>query len=80
MDGLLERSRAYLPELETAREAALALCEQKAEEARLIKARQEGFQTAMEMLHGDVVRSLVETAAVIVTALVPALTGTPPSY
>ncbi len=29
---------------------ALALSEQKAEEARLIKARQEGFQAAMEML------------------------------
>jgi hypothetical protein len=55
MDGRLERGRAYLAELETAREAALALSEQKAEEARLIKARQEGFQTAMEILRGEVV-------------------------
>jgi DNA-binding transcriptional ArsR family regulator len=55
MDGLLERGRSYLAELETAREAALALSEQKAEEARLIKARQEGFQTAMEMLRREVV-------------------------
>jgi DNA-binding transcriptional ArsR family regulator len=35
--------------LEADRRAALALSEQKAEEARLIKARQEGFQAAMEM-------------------------------
>jgi DNA-binding transcriptional ArsR family regulator len=55
MDDLLERARACLAQLETAREAALALSEQKAEEAKLIKARQEGFQTAMEMFRGEVV-------------------------
>ena len=38
--------------LEAEREAALALSEQKAEEAKLIKARQEGFQAALELL-GD---------------------------
>jgi hypothetical protein len=41
--------------LDADRKAALALSDQKAEEARLIKARQEGFQTAMEMLLGEVV-------------------------
>jgi hypothetical protein len=45
----IEKARAYLDTLEADRRAALALSEQKAEEARLIKARQEGFQAAMEM-------------------------------
>jgi hypothetical protein len=36
--------------LEADRRAALTVSEQKAEEAKLIKARQEGFQAAMEML------------------------------
>jgi hypothetical protein len=36
--------------LEADRQAALALSEQKAEEARLLKARQEGFQAALELL------------------------------
>jgi len=45
----IEKARAYLDTLEADRRAALAICEQKAEEARLIKARQEGFQAAMEM-------------------------------
>jgi hypothetical protein len=51
MEELLERARAYLSDLEAARNAALALIEQKAEEAKLIKARQEGFQTALELLN-----------------------------
>src|ERR1700721_147481 len=50
MSTLIERVRAYLDTLEADRRAALALSEQKAEEARLIKARQEGFRAAMEML------------------------------
>ena len=50
MEELLERARAYLSDLEADRNAALALSEQKAEEAKLIKARQEGFQTALELL------------------------------
>ena len=50
MEELLERARAYLASLEADRQAALALSEQKAEEAKLIKARQEGFQAAMELL------------------------------
>jgi predicted transcriptional regulator len=36
--------------VEADRRAAFALSEQKAEEARLLKARQEGFKAAMEML------------------------------
>jgi len=47
---LTEKARAYLDTLEADRRAALALSEQKAEEARLIKARQEGFRAAMEIL------------------------------
>jgi hypothetical protein len=54
MGHLLERARAYLDALEADRQAAVALSEQKAEEAKLIKARQEGFQAAMEMLSGKI--------------------------
>ena len=50
MKKLLERARAYLAGLEADRQAALALSEQKAEEAKLIKARQEGFQAALALL------------------------------
>jgi DNA-binding transcriptional ArsR family regulator len=50
----LERARAYLDALEADRRAALALSEQKAEEAKLIKARQEGFRVAMQMLGGEI--------------------------
>jgi hypothetical protein len=46
----IERARAYLDTLEADRRAALALSEQKAEEAKLIAARQEGFQAALTML------------------------------
>src|SRR3984957_2432437 len=46
----LGRARAYLAGLEADRQAALALSEQKAEEAKLIKARQEGFQAALALL------------------------------
>ena|SRR5437763_1351451 len=54
MGELLERARAYLTDLEAERQAALALSEQKAEEAKLIKARQEGFQAAIAMLDGEI--------------------------
>jgi hypothetical protein len=50
MPTVLEKAREYLDTLEAGRQAALALSEQKAEEAKLIKARQEGFQAAMAML------------------------------
>ena len=45
----IEKAHAYLAS-EADRRAALALSEEKAQEARLIKAHQEGFQAAMEML------------------------------
>ena len=54
MEQLLERARAYLDTLEADRQAALTLSEQKAEEAKLIKARQEGFRAAIEMLGGEI--------------------------
>jgi hypothetical protein len=47
---LVEKALAYLDALEAARKAALAVSEEKAEEAKLIKARQEGFRAAMEIL------------------------------
>jgi len=46
----VEEALAYLDALEADRKAALALSVQKAEEAKLIMARQEGFQAAMEIL------------------------------
>jgi hypothetical protein len=49
MEELLERARTYLDSLEADRQAALSLSEQKAEEAKLIKARQEGFREALEI-------------------------------
>ena len=54
MEQLLERAHAYLDGLEADRQRALTLSEQKAEEAKLIKARQEGFQTAIEMLVSEI--------------------------
>jgi DNA-binding transcriptional ArsR family regulator len=53
MSTPLEKALAYLDALEADRQAALALSEQKAEEAKLIKARQEGFQAAMDILGGE---------------------------
>jgi hypothetical protein len=50
MPDLHERARTYLEALEADRLAALAVSEQKAEEAKLIKARQEGFREALEMI------------------------------
>ena len=46
----LKKALAYLDALEADRREALALSAQKAEEARRIQARQEGFRAAMEML------------------------------
>ena len=45
-----EEAAAYLTRLEAHRKAAIALSEAKAEEAKLIKARQEGFEEALEIL------------------------------
>jgi hypothetical protein len=50
MSTPIEKALAYLEALDAERRTALALSKQKAEEAKLIKARQEGFQAAMEML------------------------------
>jgi hypothetical protein len=50
MPDLPERARTYLEALEADRLAALAVSEQKAEEAKLIKARQEGFREALEII------------------------------
>jgi hypothetical protein len=49
MEELLERARMYLDSLEADHQAAISLSEQKAEEAKLIKARQEGFREALEI-------------------------------
>jgi hypothetical protein len=54
MEQLPEKARAYLDVLEADRQAALALSEQKAQEAKLIKAQQEGFRVAMQMLGGQI--------------------------
>jgi hypothetical protein len=61
MEELLERARAYLDALEADRQMALTLSEQKAEEAKLIKARQEGFRAAIEMLSGAIATGDVGT-------------------
>jgi DNA-binding IclR family transcriptional regulator len=45
----LEKAREYLETLEVDRRDALEVSEQKAAEAKLIQARQEGFQAAMEI-------------------------------
>src|SRR5258708_9639469 len=45
-----EKAVAYLSRLEADRSAAIAVSEAKAEEAKLIKARQEGFREALEIL------------------------------
>jgi hypothetical protein len=58
MEELLQRARAYLSGLEADRNAALALSEQKAEEAKLIKARQEGFQAALQLFSGKLLPAI----------------------
>jgi hypothetical protein len=45
-----EKAAAYLSRLEADRRAAIAVSEAKAEEAKLVKARQEGFREALEIL------------------------------
>src|SRR5271169_6850841 len=45
-----EKAAAYRTRLEADRRAALAVSEAKAEEAKLIKARLEGFEDALEIL------------------------------
>jgi hypothetical protein len=45
-----EKAAAYLARLEADRRAALAVSEAKAEEAQLIRARQKGFEEALEIM------------------------------
>jgi DNA repair exonuclease SbcCD ATPase subunit len=52
MTKLLDRARAYLDALEADRQSALALSEEKAEEAKRLQARLEGFQMALKMFGG----------------------------
>ena len=49
-----KKALAYLNALEADRQTALVQSEQKAEEAKLIKARQEGFRAAMKVLGQDI--------------------------
>jgi hypothetical protein len=49
LETLLEKARAFLEGLEAEKQAALALSEEKAQEAKLIQSRQEGFRDAMEL-------------------------------
>jgi hypothetical protein len=50
----MERATAYLSKLEADRLAATAMSKGKAQEAMLIKAREEGFTEAMEISGGNV--------------------------
>jgi DNA-binding transcriptional ArsR family regulator len=50
MPDLSQKVSAYLEKLDAERRTALAISKEKAEEAKLIKARQEGFQDALELL------------------------------
>jgi len=45
-----EKAAAYLSRLEADRRAAIAVSEAKAEEAKLIKAQQKGFEEALELM------------------------------
>jgi len=55
-----EKAAAYLTRLEADRRAALAVSEAKAEEAKLIKARMEGFEEAVEILGVQTSLSVIE--------------------
>jgi len=50
MPTAAEKVNAYREKLEADRRTAIAISEAKAEEAKLIKARQEGFEQALEIL------------------------------
>jgi hypothetical protein len=52
MKDLIAEATVCLEKLEAERLAAIAISEQKAEEAKLIGARQEGFRAAMELFTG----------------------------
>jgi hypothetical protein len=50
----IEKAVAHLNKLEDERRAAIALSKEKAQEAKLIRARQEGFQEALAILNIDI--------------------------
>src|SRR5271169_7025918 len=54
MPSPIAEATAYLDKMEADRLTAIAIAEAKAEEAKLITARQEGFRTAMEILAGAI--------------------------
>jgi len=55
-----EKAAAYLTRLEADRRAALGISEAKAEEAKLIKARMEGFEEALEILGVQISLNVIE--------------------
>jgi hypothetical protein len=55
-----EKAAAYLTRLEADRRAALGVSEAKAEEAKLIKARMEGFEEALEILGIQILLNVIE--------------------
>jgi hypothetical protein len=50
----IAKATDYIDKLEADRRAAIAISEEKAEEAKLIGARQEGFRAAMEIFTGAI--------------------------
>lgn len=54
MPNPIEKASTYLEKLQADRRAAIEISEQKAEEAKLIVARQEGFQAAMVIFCGAI--------------------------
>jgi hypothetical protein len=63
MPELLERARAFLDALEADRQAALTISLEKAEEAKLIEARLEGFQAALQILCGQPLTAPTQSAS-----------------
>src|SRR5215831_13832485 len=59
----IERATAYLSKLDADRKVAMELSKEKAEEAKLIKARQEGFQEALKMFGVDICSGEAEATA-----------------
>ena len=60
MSTPVEKAVAYLTRLEADRRAALAVSEAKAEEAKLLKARLEGFEEALEILGVQISLDVIE--------------------
>jgi len=54
MPNPIPEATAYIQKLDADRRAAIEISQQKAEEAKLIAARQEGFRAAMEILAGAI--------------------------